>query len=190
MKVVRVVHGRADARWLPARFNFALFRLFALLRVKTSRPEPRDVALVVDRHQSVVEYFTVSAWIFLTVACWIAPVFPKGWPLVVSVLVALPLANLALQAPIAVVGTMLVPLWNVVTRRRVRDPMRVQSVAQMTILIVVAAALTRTGTWARLAAWQFLAVVALNAIASAIVFLMRRPMEEAERAVGGISSEL
>ena len=69
---MRVVRGRADARWLPSRHNFALFRLAAFLRLRRARPEPCDGSCVIDRHQSAMETWLVMSWVTLTFACYLA----------------------------------------------------------------------------------------------------------------------
>ncbi|HKR65275.1 MAG TPA: hypothetical protein VJZ00_16200, partial [Thermoanaerobaculia bacterium] len=83
---MRMIRGRRDARWLPSRHNFALFRLLAYLRCRTLAPEPADVMIMIDRHQSTLENYTVSAWIFVTLTCSIAATLFASWPVPVALL--------------------------------------------------------------------------------------------------------
>jgi hypothetical protein len=48
----------------------------------------------------------------------------------------------------------------------------------------------RSQSWARFVAWQFLAVLALNAIAAVVVLLLRDSIADVESSLGGFSSEL
>lgn len=183
---MRVVSGRSDARWLPSRFNFAIFRLFAFLRMRITKPEPRDVALVLDRNQSAIETYTISAWTVLTVCCYVAETLLASWPLPLAFLAAIPIVNVAFEIPIILVGTTIL--------RGDRDNLEKQSGMLMIVLtalsLCIALAERFAHSWVRFAAWQFLAVVALNGIAAMFVFLLRGAIAEMESAVGGISSEL
>ncbi len=178
---MRIVRGRADARWLPSRFNFALFRLYAFLRMKNAKPEPADVALVIDRHQNPIESAVVSTWTTATLACYAAATLFASWPLVLGLLAGVPVAIICLEIPLVVVG---VPL------RRRRNNIPVNSFVLMSLLIGAAVYFARAQSWVRFAGWQFLAFVALNAVAAVIVFLLRGSIAEMEGAAGGVTSEL
>lgn len=178
---MKIVRGRADARWLPSRFNFALFRLYAFLRMKNAKPEPADVALVIDRNQNPIESAVLSIWTTATLACYVAATLFASWPLPLGLLAAAPVAITCLEIPIVIVG---IPL------RRRRNNIPLNSFVLMSLLIAAAVYFTRLQSWARFAAWQFLAVVALNTVAAAIVFLLRGSIAEMERNAGGITSEL
>ena len=178
---MKIVRGRADARWLPSRFNFALFRLFAFLRMKTAAPEPRDVALVIDRHQNNVESFTLAAWVTLTVTCYAAGTLFASWPLPLALPAGILVAITCLEIPIVTVGLIV---------RRTQDNIALNSVVLMSLLIAAALYFARAQSWVRFAAWQFLGAVALNAVAAAIVFLLRGTIAEMENAAGGLTSEL
>ena len=182
---MRVVTGRADARWLPSRFNFAIFRLYAFLRMRSAKPEPRDVALVLDRNQSAMESYLIAAWSVLTVACYLAETLLDAWPLPLAFLAAIPLVTYMFEIPIILVGT---------TVLRERNNLGTQSRLLMTLLsatsLYIALAETFARSWVRFAAWQFLAGVALNAIAAMLVFLLRNAIAKLETSVGGVTSEL
>ncbi|MGZ8709215.1 MAG: hypothetical protein ACXW28_03230 [Thermoanaerobaculia bacterium] len=178
---MKIVHGRADARWLPSRFNFALFRLYAFLRRKNAKPEPADVVLVIDRTQNPIESAVLSIWTTATLACYAAATLFASWPLPLGLLAGVPVAITCLEIPLVVVG---VPL------RRRRNNIPLNSFVMMSLLIAAAVYFARAQSWVRFAAWQFLAVVALNSVAAAIVFLLRGSIAEMERDAGGITSEL
>jgi hypothetical protein len=167
---MKVIRDRADARWLPSRHHFALFRLFAFLRMRSVKPEPRPgLMLVVDRDQTAAEHHGVSLWIVLTVTCYVAATLFATWPVALALPVAFVLAAGAIEVPVVLGGLVL--------------PARANSVLVMLVLIAAAAYFATQRTWVRFAAWQFLALVALNALAAMIVFLLREPIARLERGV-------
>jgi hypothetical protein len=161
---VRVVRGRGEARWLPSRHRFALFRLYAFLRLRRAKPEPAEaMILVVDRDQTAFEHYGISIWILVMVTCYFAAVLP--WPL------ALPLALIAIEVLICAAG--------ILVRRGPRGNAFVISL----LLAIASAYFAMQQSWVRFVAWQFFALVALNAFAAAIVFLLREPIARLERGV-------
>lgn len=178
---MKAVHGRADARWLPSRFNFALFRLYAFVRMKMATPEPADVTLVLDRNQNPIESAVLSVWTTATLTCYAAGTLFAAWPVIPALLAGIPVAITCLEIPIVAVG---VPL-----RRRANN-IPLHSFVLMSLLITAAAHFARAQSWVRFAAWQFLAAVALNVVAAGILFLLRGRITRMEESVGGISSEL
>lgn len=178
---MKVVRGRADARWLPARFHFGLFRLYAFVRMKTATPEPRDVALVIDRDQNRIESFTIGVWATLTLACYASETLFASWPLPLALAAGIVAGITFLQVPVVTVG--------LIVRRRENNN-GLNSVVTMALLLALAVHFARAQSWVRYAAWQFLGLVALNAVAAAVVFLLRGAIEEMEQAVGGLTSEL
>jgi hypothetical protein len=179
---MRIVRGRADARWLPSRHNFALFRLAAYLKLRTARPERRDIIMVIDRHQSAFENYVVAAWTFFTVTCIIAATLFRTLALPMALAAAVPTALVIIEIPIYVTGAVLTA-WK-------GNHLQAQSIAFMLMLTATAAWLATKTSWVRFVAWQFLGLVALNAIAAAAVFLLRGSIARLENAVGGAPSEL
>ena len=168
---MKLVRGRADARWLPSRHRFALFRLYAFFRLLGAKPEPREgLVLVVDRDQTAFEHHGASIWIVLTVACYFAATLFADWPLAAGLAAGLPAAALAIEFPIWIGGLI---------------PGRARGVAFVTMFLLIAASIhfARQASWVRFAAWQFLGLIAINALASAIVFLLRAPIARLERGV-------
>ena len=178
---MKVVRGRADARWLPSRFNFALFRLYAFVRMKLAKPRPADVSLTIDRNQNPIESAVLSIWTTVTLTCYAAVTLFAAWPLPLALLAGIPVAITCLEIPIVTLGVLL--------RHRANN-IPLQSFVLMSLLIAAAMYFARLQTWARFAAWQFLGAVALTALAAGIMFLLRGSITEMETAVGGITSEL
>ncbi len=178
---MKVVRGRADARWLPSRYSFALFRLYGFLKMRRARPQTADVALMIDRNQSATESFTVGAWILLTLAAYVAATLARWWTLPGALVAAIPIALLLINASIVVIGVLLIHRGN---------NLRLNSIVLMALMTCAAAHFARAQSWVRFFAWQFLAVLALNALAAVCVLLLRDAMDEAESALGGFSSEL
>jgi hypothetical protein len=188
---MKAIYERADARWLPSRHNFALFRLVAFVRLLTVRPRPeRGLLLMVDRHQSQLENYSLSVWVMATVTCFIAGTLFGPRHVALAFALAVPTAVVGLQ--VAIVGTgLLVELFSEVTGVKVNDSVRVSSAALMVVFIGMAVWIANARTWVRWAAWQVLALVALNAVAAALLFLLRSPIARAERtydALGGSPS--
>jgi hypothetical protein len=177
---MKMIRGRADARWLPSRHNFALFRLAAYLKMRTSKPEPRNVIIVIDRHQSAIENHSVAAWVFFTVTCFIAATLFRSLRLPFALAVAVPTAFVLVEVPFFATAILL-GTWK-------GDRIRAQSFAYMCTLITAAAWLSTSTSWVRFIAWQFLGFVVLNAIAAVIVFLLRDSIARLENAVGGATS--
>jgi hypothetical protein len=178
---VNIVRGRLDARWLPSRYNFALFRLYGLARMRMTGPVPRDVAMVADRHQSAGENFTVGAWATLTLAAYAAAVLSPSWGLALAIAAALPVAILLMHLPILFFGTVFIRRGN---------NLRLNSMILMTLLTCAAVHFARSPSWVRFAAWQFLALLSINGLAALVVLLLRGSIARAEASVGGYSSEL
>lgn len=174
---MRLVRGRADARWFPSRHNFALFRLAAFLGLQRARPEHRDVILVIDRHQSATETWMVLWWLTLTLACYLAATLFAGWHVAIAIAIALPLAFALLEVP-AIVSALTFARFS-------RNGIRVNGMVVMLLFTAASAYFATRPTWVRFVAWQFLALLALNAIAAAIVFALRDTIAQLE---GGVTS--
>lgn len=157
---MRIVRDRADARWLPSRFNFALFRLFAWLRLRASRPEPRPgLMLAIERHQSEAENYTVS----IVMIAVLASFFRSFW--------GIPVAIVVVQAAIVASG-----LITHAFRGRDADTTHGSGAIIMGVTIALAVWFARTAIVPRV----FLALVVLNAIAAVIMFALRRKVAAVE----------
>ena len=173
---MNVVRGRADARWLPSRHAYALFRLVAFARLSMSKPEPANVTMIIDEHQSAGETHAVATWYLVTNIAFIAALLP--WRLPLSIAVAIPITLVFVHIPLWVAGLIISPIF-------VRDENRQRANSAVMLLIFFAEAVwfARQETWVRFAGWQVLVVVAINVIASALVFLLRGPIARVEARV-------
>lgn len=174
---MKVVRGRADARWLPSRHNFALFRLAAFLRLRNAKPEPSDTMYVIDRHQSATETWLVMSWLIATVACFAAGTIFSRLHLAIALLIALPLTFVLIDVPALISAMLIAPF--------VRNRHRVNGIAVLLIPIAASLYFVTRPTWLRFVAWQFLGMLALNAIAALIVFVLRDSIARLE---GGVTS--
>jgi hypothetical protein len=167
---VKMARGRAEARWLPSRHRFAIARLYAFLRLRGAKPEPREgLMMVVDRDQTAFEHHGVSLWIVATVACYLAASLFRALPLPAALLVSIPVAAIVVEVPVVSGGFLF------------RG--RANGVFFMILFTAVSAYFARQTSWVRFAAWQVFAVMALNAIAAAILLLLREPIARLERGV-------
>ena len=177
---MNVVRGRADARWLPSRHAYALFRLVAFVRLSMSKPEPANVTMIIDEHQSAGETHAESDRVLkiecVTNIAFIAALLP--WRLPLSIAVAIPMTLVFVHIPLWVAGLIISPIF-------VRDENRQRANSAVMLLIFFAEAVwfARQETWVRFAGWQVLVVVAINVIASALVFLLRGPIARMEARV-------
>lgn len=156
---MKMVRGHGEARWLPSRHNFALFRLYAYLRLRSAAHEPNEMILAVDRHQSNAEAMAVSSWIFVTTTCCLAGTM-FSWP------VAFLVAVVGIHAVMVASGVVFVTLFPA-------HVLRINSIWMMTLFAALAAYCTTRPTWVRFAGWQLLAILALNAVAAGVMYLLR-----------------
>lgn len=184
---MKVVHNRADARWFPSRHNFALFRLAAYLRLRSARPEPCDGTFVIDRHQSAVETWLVMSWVTLTFACYLATTLFRDWHIAAALPVSVPLAIALLELPAIASALTIAPLFRSIVRSH-SNGIRFNSFVLMTLFSAASAYFARHPSWIRFVAWQFLALLALNAIAAVIALPLRDSMARLEASVGGATS--
>lgn len=171
------VRGRAEARWLPSRHNFALFRLAAYLRLRNARAETRDEILFIDRHQSAIETWAVGLWLVATLSCYLAMSWFPSWPLPLALAASFPLAWIGVQVVAVAIGILL----TLIMRTDVH--LAVNSFLCMLLFACAAGWYATRPTWVRFVAWQFLAMLFLNAIAAVIVFLLRDPISRLEASV-------
>src|SRR6476620_7699211 len=105
---MNVVVDRPEARLLPSRHRFALARLIAYVRLFRARPaanQPEHLILPIDRDQTAAEMNGIAIWVFVTTTCYFAAALPLAFWL--AVIVAIPLAAIAIHLPIVVGGPIL-----------------------------------------------------------------------------------
>lgn len=175
---MKVVRDCAEARWLPSRFNFALFRLFAYARLQALKPVTRPgLLLAVERHQSAAENYIVCVAMIVLVTFYFAAILATTMLTLPAFVLAVPAAIIAIQAHIALSGLIM------------RNFRKIEAIAGDSVLFMItaiaAAVYFATGDSAALwAARAFLLVVVLNAIAAVVVFALRNRIADAERRLG------
>jgi hypothetical protein len=182
---VNVVRDRADARWLPSRFDFALFRLFAYFRLKTIGPEEAPgLVLSIERHQSAIENYLISFCVCLVMAAFIASIVAANLPLGPACLIALPMTGILISAQIVFMGAVITPLLRKVTGMGGAACIAMNSILMSAIAITAAILLAIGSSPLRHIGTAYLLLLAANAIASVVVFLMQRQFDDLERRYG------
>jgi hypothetical protein len=173
---MNVIINRSAARWLPSRHRFALAQLVAFARLRRGEPHDADgpdhLILPIDRDQSAAESYVVAVWVFLTVTAYLAAILPLPLPL--AIIVAIPLASIVIHIPIVVGG----PVLRLILGDN--DHVKIVSVGTMVLLTVWSFYVARGDLWARFEAWLFFAVLACNAIAAVILWLLRAAVQAEE----------
>ncbi|HEU4886881.1 MAG TPA: hypothetical protein VFV49_03270, partial [Thermoanaerobaculia bacterium] len=123
------------------------------------------------------ETWLVLLWLTLTLACYLAATLFADWHVAIALATSLPLAFVLLEVP-AIVSALTVARFS-------RNGIRVNGVVVMLLFAAASAYFAMRPTWVRFVAWQFLALLALNAIAAAIVFALRDAIAQLE---GGVTS--
>jgi hypothetical protein len=172
---MRTVRDRADARWLPSRFRYAAFKLLAYLILRRTPPRiQRGLVLVVDRDQSALEHHTLAVYILLTVSCYAAAVVSLRYPAVIGVIASIPLAVLAVEAPLYIAGL-------IAPQKR---HMAFQTFSIWVFLTAAAAYFATWKTWVRFPAWLFLLALAVNGAFAVVVRMLRGRIAEQEKIHG------
>lgn len=186
---MKIVRHREDARLLPSRHNFALFRLFAYLRLLRAKQGSTLSMFVIDRHQSAFETWTVGLWLLLASSCYLAEMFSPQLTLPFALLAGFVVALSAVQAGIVILGLTVAPLWKKLIRSDIL-PFRVNAFTFMLLFAAASGWASLRPTWVRFVGWSSLGAFVLNVVAAALLHLMRDSVTHLETAVlGGASSE-
>ena len=173
---MRVVRDRAEARWLPSRHRYALARLVAYLRLRGAKSEPYPgLVLAIDRDQSTPENMTLGFSVWLVWTLYAAAILPGFWKVTAPIL-----SQLLLQ--VTMMGSIL--FLHLLGRDLYAFHHRINSVLLFTLLFLASSYFAATQSWARVVAWIVFAAFALNGIAAAILFLLRKPVRELEARCG------
>jgi hypothetical protein len=173
--MLNIAIDRPEARFLPSRHRFAIARLVSYLRLRRSKlvaPHAEHLILSIDRDQTAVEMYMVALWVFVTTACYIAASLPLVLPL--AVIVAIPLATIAIHLPIVIGG----PLLRLLTGDG--NHIKIISVTTMALLLIASSWFATTASPARFVAWLFFAILLINCLAAAILWLLRNTVQAAE----------
>lgn len=180
-----VIRNRADARWLPSRFDFALFRLFAYFRLKAMKPEPQpNIALSVDRHQNAVENYLLPACVVVVIAAFLASIMATAIPFGAACAIALPAAVLMIDIHVVLMGVAITPLVRKVTGTRSDSGIAVSSAIVTAAAFASAVLLAAGRSPLRHVGTTYLALLAANALAFPVVLLLRPRIADLERSYG------
>ena len=182
---MRMVRDRADARWLPSRFRFALFRVAALLMMSrsTSR-EQRGLVLVIDRDQTAAEQYLLSAGAVVTGTCFMAAALQRVIGTTGSVVLCLPLTLAMYSALLVGAGLVIQPLVTMAGAPLLLAR-RLNGFTHMAVLLGTALFFaSQPSSWVRPISMIFLAVVASNAVASVVMLAFRSREIALERRFG------
>lgn len=180
---MKTVKDRAEARWLPSRFRYAIFRLFAYGMIRRSRPrEVNGLVLVIDRDQSASEYYVISAWLLVTVTCYVGAVLSRVTSGTIAAIAALPVALLIIDLPIFLPGLVMPALRAAGVQQK--HSLRVASILLYGLLTIAASYLVLEQSWVRYVAFSFFAILLVNAIAAVVVWSLRGRIADVERAYG------
>ena len=164
---MKIVRDRADAYWLPQRFRFAVFCLFAYAMFRwTGRRDRSGVVLGIDRDQSAIEHYTVAIWVAVA-----STLFAYG---ALAKVVVRPLA-VVLAPLVSTILLQVMVVWGGVLPRNWRWNHRVDFNSFLTLFALVMSALyfaTQEG-WIRFVAWSVIGVVFINALAAMILAVLK-----------------
>jgi hypothetical protein len=170
---MKVVRDRADARWLPSRFNLPLFRLYALLRCATAKPEPRPgTVLAIDRHQSAMESHIVAATMYVFAVAFTSELLARALHWWAALAVAIVFVPLLLQLPLFITGN--------IARGSVNHWLN--SATLVVAYTMVASYFATLPGWVRWVGFSFLMLLAANAVVAPIVWLLRHRIASLEAA--------
>ena len=175
---MRLIRNRADARWLPKRFNLGIFRLIAFVMARKARREDHPgMVLAIDRHQSTFENYLLSIWFVVSFSLYAFGLMRiAGTPPWVAVLLALPAAIVVLQ--VIVVGT---GFLSVATLRG-QNHIRLVTAVLMSATILLSAWIATTAHWTRHVGRLAIAGVIVNTVAAVIMRLLTPQVDALERA--------
>lgn len=180
---MRAVRDRAEARWLPSRFRYAIFRILAYVVLRKSRPKRKcGLVLVIDRDQSAWEYYLIAIWMLATVTCYTAAVLAPFTNRAIAATAALPVASIAIKFPLYIGGVTALALKAIGIGKD--DVRRVNSIFTYAVLIIAASYFVTVESWVHYVAISFLLIVAANGAAALILWLLRSRIAELEASYG------
>lgn len=185
----RIVRNRADARLLPSRRDFALFRLVAWMRLSRAEPSRTSSMYFTDRHQTAVEMWTVGLWLLATTTLYVTDALSDRLHFAAALLTGFVTALLALQFTPVLSGLVVAPVWRSIVSRTTL-PMRVNGFVVMFLFFASTGWAALRPSWVRYVAWWTITIAALNLIAAAVLYVFRDSIARLEASVvGGAASE-
>lgn len=172
---MRVIRDRAEAKWLPSRFHFALARLVAYVVFRRAAPrDQRGLVLAVDRNQNGIESYAASIGVLILATCYTAVLLGRLVHPIAAAVLAVPMALAALQVPIV-----LLPLTAALPRIQ-RHAMRVNSLLLTTVLLCLSLYFAVSDGWVRIIARTFFVLVLMNVLAAIVIWPLRQRFAELE----------
>jgi hypothetical protein len=168
---VKVVRDRDEARWLPSRHHFALTKLIAMIAMKrtTHRESSLKRIYAIERDQSTLENYSIAIWLYLTGTAYLLAITPKvTWILIPWI------AGFAVHAPCFIIGV-------IANRFGAVDNRKLNGISTMVLFLIASSWFATTDSPVALVAWLFLGIVALNAIAAVVMWMLRGTAAAMER---------
>jgi hypothetical protein len=163
---MRIVRDRADARWLPSRFRFALFRIAALVVMSRLTPrEKRGLVLIIDRDQSAVEQHLLSLGAVLAGTLFMAGALQPTLGVTAALILSLPLTLGVFSTVLVAAGLVIEPL-VAKAGASLLVARKLNGLTHMALLTAAAIFFATRQSWVRPFAWTFLIVVGCNLIAA------------------------
>ena len=160
---MRVIRDRDEARWLPSRHHFALAKLIAMIVMKPA------INYAIDRDQSTLENYAISIWLYITGTAYLmAATHPLAWIIVPWI------AGFLIHAPCFLIGWIAGLFGG-------HDNRKLNGVLTMGMMLIASSHFAMTTSPVRFIAWFFLGVVALNAIAAVVMWMLRGTAAAMER---------
>ncbi|HYS55059.1 MAG TPA: hypothetical protein VER58_14980 [Thermoanaerobaculia bacterium] len=165
---MNAVRDCPDAQWFPSRYHFALLRLMALVRghfPTRPRTDVDHILLAIDSDQTALEQYLVSIWLLVTAACYVGALLPLRWSVA-----ALPLAALAIQLTITVLGVI-----------GSGNHLRRNAIVLFGMMTIASAYFVTGASPARYMAGLFLGVLALNFLSWLTLLALREAVRRREQ---------
>lgn len=180
-----IIHDCPEARWLPCRSHFAIFRLASFIRLRTARPSKGlRMALIVDRDQNAFENFSICAILLVLTICYLAALLDRWMPWPAAAAVAIVLTPAALHLPYFFTGLLVMPVWRRITGRTGENNIAASSVATMAVVLALSLWFAVQDEPIAIVAATALALLALNAAAAVVMWALRRRVRELEARCG------
>lgn len=180
----RIVRNRADARLLPSRRDFAIFRFVAWMRLRHAEPAPASTMYFTDRHQSAAEMWTVGLWLLGATTLYVADALSSRLPSVAALVAGFFIAGTALQAAVVGSGLLVAPLWRRLMRSNVL-PLHINGPFVMALFLGATTWGALRTSWVRYVAWSTIAVTVLNLIAAVLLYVFRDSIAKLESSIVG-----
>ena len=171
---MRIVRERTEARWLPSRFRYATFKLYAYAHLRAARPNKvPGVVLVINRDQNPIETSLLSAGICIMTYCFLFSVFSavmNDVPAATVALIATPVVIEVVVLGIGVLALLLTPKAPGGVVFRTSD---LNSFVILVLLTIAASYLALDPAWVRHVGRVFLLGLVINALAAPIAWMLR-----------------